>query len=115
MSLTIGGVTVGKEAGRSGRPEVKYWDEEDPRARYNALTDACWIYRYRDLEQNLRRSGWRQARRRILAHGALSGEWVNRGGGDVRLSRRGLEMRFRGGKQVMDWNKLREMILARRS
>jgi len=44
-----------------------YWDEDDRRARYNAVSDACWIYQYRELEQNLRRFGWRQARRRLLA------------------------------------------------
>ncbi len=115
VGLTIGNITIGKKTGGPESREARYWDEEDPRARYNALSDACWIYRYRDLEQNLRRSGWRQARKRVLAHGALSGEWVSRGGGDVRLGRGGLEMRFRSGRQSIGWKKMREMILARRS
>ena len=36
----------------------------------NAVSDAIWIYQDRELEQNLRRFGWRQARRRVLAQGA---------------------------------------------
>ncbi|MEW6638730.1 MAG: hypothetical protein AB1425_18155 [Actinomycetota bacterium] len=51
----------------------------------------------------------------MLAHGALGQEWINRGRGDLRLTRRGLEMRFRGGVQTIDWKKLKEMIEARRS
>lgn len=117
MSLTLKNIGIGARS-RSGTFEkmpVRYWDEKDQRARYNAVSDACWIYQYRDLEQNLRHLHWRQARRRVLAHGAFSREWINRGRGDLRLTRGGLEMRFAGGGQTIDWKKLKGMIEARRS
>src|SRR5215208_2920731 len=60
---------------------------------YRAVSDACYVYRYRDLEHNLWKFGWRQARKRILRHGALSGEWENRGHGELRL---GVAPRVRG-------------------
>ncbi|AHY48186.1 Hypothetical Protein RradSPS_2903 (plasmid) [Rubrobacter radiotolerans] len=100
---------------RATSPEPAYWDEADRRARYDAVSDACWIYRYRDLEHNLRRFSWRQARRKVLARGALSGQWASRGHGDLRLTRGGLEMRFKSGVRTVDWKKLKEMIEARRS
>jgi len=113
MGLTMGDSEIGKS--RTGGPGEGYWNEDDGRARYDAVSDACWIYQYRDLEQNLRHFGWRQARRRVLARGALSGEWMSRGRGDLRLTRGGLQMRFRSGVQTIDWKKLKEMIEARRS
>ena len=113
MSITIGGFELGKS--RAGSHENSYWNENDPRARYNAVSDACWIYQYRDLEQNLRRLSWRQARRKVLAQGALSGEWMNRGRGDLRLTRGGLQMKFRSGIRTMSWRELKDFIEARRS
>lgn len=101
--------------GGLGETSVSYWDEEDRRARYNALSDAIWIYQDRELEQNLRRFAWRQARRRVLAQGALSREWMNRRRGDLRLTRGGLEMRFASGVRTIDWKELKDMIEARRS
>jgi hypothetical protein len=59
---------------------------------YRAVSDACYVYQYRDLEHNLWKLGWRQARKRVLLHGALSGEWIDRGRGELRLRRRGLEL-----------------------
>lgn len=117
MSLTLRNIGIGKRRRTGGFEEtlVGYWDEGDRRARYNAVSDACWIYQYRDLEQNLRHLGWRQARRRVLAQGALSREWMNRGRGDLRLTRGGLELRFASGVQTIDWKKLKDMIEARRS
>jgi hypothetical protein len=121
MSFTIGNFTIGhKRTGEfeqdfAGHDERRYWDEDDPRARYNAVSDACWLYQYRDLEQNLRRFGWRQARRKVLAQGALSGEWANRGRGDLRLTRGGLQMRFRSGVRTLEWRELKDFIEARRS
>jgi hypothetical protein len=91
------------------------WDSSDPRALSKAISDACYIYRYRDLEHNLRRFGWRQARKRILQRGTLSGEWVSRGRrGELRLRRRGLEVRFDDGKRIIGWKELQEFIRARR-
>ena len=108
-------MTRKSKTGEAEEPVARYWDEDDYRSRYNALTDACWIYQYRDLEQNLRYFDWRQARRRILKQGALSREWINRDRGDVRLTRGGLEMRFESGIRVMGWKDLKEMVGARRS
>lgn len=98
------------ELGVTGK---RYWDA-DPRPFYNAVADACCIYGYRDLEQNLKRFGWRQARRRVLRYGALSGEWVGRGRGEVRLGRRGLEVRFSYGARTIGWEELQEFVRARR-
>ncbi len=108
------GFTV-ENIGAGGRGNARYWDEDDYRAGYQALTDACWVYQYRNLEQNLRRFGWRQARRRSLKNGALSREWADRGHGDLRLTRGGLGMRFESGIRVISWKELKEMIEARRS
>jgi hypothetical protein len=91
------------------------WDSNDPRALSKAVSDACYIYRYRDLEHNLRRFGWRQARKRILQRGTLSGEWVSRDRrGELRLRRRGLEVRFDNSKRIIGWKELQEFIWARR-
>jgi hypothetical protein len=117
MRLTLSNIGVGTRSrtGGLGEPPTMYWDEENRRARYNAVSDACWIYQRRDLEQNLRRFGWRQARRRVLAHGRLSREWMNRGRGELRLTRGGLQMRFASGVRTIDWKELKDMIEARRS
>jgi hypothetical protein len=117
MRLTLRNIEVGTRSGTGGLGEtsVRCWDEEDRRARYNAVSDACWIYQHRDVERNLRRFDWRQARRRVLAQGALSREWMNRGRGDLRLTRGGLEMRFASGVRTIDWKELKDMIEARRS
>lgn len=117
MSLTLKNIGIDKRSGASGSKWtlVSYWDETDRRARYNAVSDACWIYQYRNLEQNLRRLGWRQARRRTLAQGTLNREWMNHGRGDLRLTRGGLQMRFATGVQTIDWKSLKDMIEARRS
>jgi hypothetical protein len=95
--------------------QEKFWDEGDSRAKYNAVSDACWLYQDRELEQNLRRLDWRKARRRVLGHGAVRHEWVSRGRGELRLGRRGLAMRFADGTRVMSWKELQDFIRARRS
>ena len=100
--------------GGLGVTERRFWDDDDPRALYKAVADACCIYGYRDLETNVRRLGWRQARRRILQHGALSGEWVGRGRGELRLRRKGLEVRFNYGVRLVGWKELQEFVRARR-
>jgi hypothetical protein len=117
MMLTLRNFGIGTrtQTGGLGETPVRYWNEEDRRVRYNAVSDAIWIYQDRELEQNLRRFGWRQARRRVLAQGALSREWINRGRGDFRLTRGGLEMRFASGVRTLDWKELKDMIEARRS
>lgn len=90
--------------------------DSDPRALYYAIEDACWIYQYRELEQSLKRLGWREARRRVLKHGSLSGEWVARKGHKpVRLTRRGLEVKFDRGTETMSWQRMQASIRARRS
>jgi len=45
MSITIGNFEIGKL--KTGTREKSYWNEDDPRARYNAVSDALWIYRFR--------------------------------------------------------------------
>lgn len=85
-----------------------------PHEMYRAVSDACYVYQYRDLEHNLWKFGWRQARKRILRHGTLSGEWVNRGRGELRLRRKGLEVRLEHGKRILGWKELQEFVRARR-
>ncbi len=81
---------------------------------YRAVSDACHVYRYRDLEHNLQKFGWRRARRRVLRHGALSGQWINRGRGELRLGRAGLEVRLEdGGNRLVGWKELQEFVRAR--
>lgn len=62
------------DKGREGRDEPRYWDEGDPRALYPAVADAPHIYQYRNLQENLRKLGWKQARKRVLTHGGPSNE-----------------------------------------
>src|SRR5215212_74640 len=77
--------------------QKKYWNEKDPHAKYNAVSDACWLYQDRELEQNLRMLDWRKARKRVLGRGVVGREWMGRGRGELRLGRKGLEMRFADG------------------
>jgi hypothetical protein len=72
--------------------------ESEAAALNRAMRAAFRIYEYRELEHNLKMFGWRGARRRILGNGALSGEWVRRGGCEVRLARRGLQVHLPGGE-----------------
>jgi hypothetical protein len=75
-----------------------------------AVGAAFRIYEYRELEHNLKTFGWRKARRRVLGNGAPSGEWVRCGVSEVRLSRRGLEVRPPGGgKHHLSWQYLWEV------
>lgn len=96
------------------REEPRYWSKDDPRALYYAVIEACRIYQYRNLRENLRNLSWRRARRRVLAHGALSNEWTHHRRGDVRLKRRGLEIRFHDGNRLVGWQKLQEFVRAER-
>lgn len=103
---------------RERRAAAGAWEdvpkEYGPHDLYRAVSDACYVYQYRDLEHNLRKFGWRQARKRVLGHGALSGEWVNRGRGELRLRRKGLEVRLDHGKRTVGWKELQEFVRARR-
>ena len=92
----------------------KFWDERGPRAKYMAVSDACWLYQDLELEQNLRKLDWRKARKRVLGHGQVKREWVGRGRGELRLGRKGLEMRFADGTRVMGWKELQGFVRARR-
>lgn len=83
--------------------------DPDQRSLSKAIRTAFHVYRYRSLEQNLRNHGWRKARRLVLKEGALSGEWIGRGGGEVRLTRCGLDVRLSGGEiRTVDWQQLWE-------
>ena len=93
----------------------KFWDESGPRTQYMAVSDACWLYQDRDLEQNLRKRDWREARKHVLGRRAISRDWVSRGRGELRLGHRGLEMRFADGTRVMGWKELQDFVRARRS
>jgi hypothetical protein len=93
----------------------KFWDESGSRAKYMAVSDACWLYQDLELEQNLRKLAWRKARKRVLGRGREKREWVGRGRGELRLGRKGLEMRFANGTRVMGWKELQGFVRARRS
>ena len=93
----------------------RFWDERGPRTNYMAVSDACWLYQDRELEQSLRKLDWRTARKRVLGHGQVKREWVGRGRGELRIVRKGLEMRFSDGTHVMGWKELQGFVRARRS
>jgi hypothetical protein len=100
-------LTMGKSRPQESElKQEKVWDETDPHAKYHAVSDACWLYQDRELEQNLRRLDWRKARKQVLGRGAVGREWMGRGRGELRLGRRGLEMRFADGTRVMGWKEL---------
>ena len=81
----------------------------DTAALNGAVRAAFQVYRYRELEESLKTFGWRKARRKVLAGGALSGEWVRRGGSEVRLTRRGLEVRQPENEtRLLSWQDLWE-------
>jgi hypothetical protein len=83
--------------------------ESEAAALNCAMRATFRIYEYRELEHNLKTFGWRGARRRILGNGALSGEWVRRGGCEVRLARRGLEVHLPGREaRLVSWQQLWE-------
>jgi len=109
-------VTSGQRNPRGSEVEPeKFWDGRGPQAKYMAVSDACWLYQDRELEQNLRKLVWRQARKRVLGRGWVKRGWVGRGRGDLRLGRNGLEMRFTNGTHVMGWKELQDFVRARRS
>jgi hypothetical protein len=74
-----------------------------------AVQAAFRVYAYRELEHNLKTFGWRGARRRVLGNGALSGDWVRRGGCELRLARRGLQVHLPGEEaRLLSWQRLWE-------
>jgi hypothetical protein len=83
---------------------------------HQAVEDVCWIYRNRYLAENLRRFGWREARRRVLSQGALEAEWVShRGRPPVRLTRGGVEVKLPSGVETLNWKRMQSQVRARRS
>lgn len=83
---------------------------------YYAIEDICWIYQDRDLAENLRRYGWREARRRVMSQGPPSKEWIShRGRPPVRLTRKGVEVKLEDGVQTFGWQRMESQIQARRS
>ena len=109
-------LTIGPKNLRETQPDRgPFWDEGGPRAKYMAVSDACWLYQDLELEQNLRKRDWRKARKRVLGRGHEKRGWVGRGRGDLRLGRKGLEMRFADGTRVVGWKELQDFVRARRS
>lgn len=86
------------------------------RVSYYAIEDICWIYQDRGLAENLRRYGWRQARRNVIRQGPLSKEWTShRGRPPVRLTRKGVEVKLADGVQTLSWQRIKSQVGARRS
>lgn len=81
-----------------------------------AVEDVCWLYLDRNLDDNLRRHGWREARRNVLRQGPLSGAWTSshRGHPPVRLTRRGVEVNLQYGVKRFGWERMQDQIRARR-
>ena len=101
MKQTTGNSGMVSGRGGSGASETA--------ALGTAVRAAFRVYEYRELEHNLRTFGWRGARRRTLGNGTLSGEWVRRGGCEVRLARRGLEVHLAGEEaRLVSWQELWE-------
>jgi hypothetical protein len=65
--------------------------------------------------KSVRKLDWRKARKRVLAHGKVKREWVGRGRDELRLGRKGLDMRFTNGTHVMGWKELQGFFRTRRS
>lgn len=85
-------------------------------ASYQAVEDVCWLYRGRDLAENLRGRGWCEARRRVTRQGPLSEEWIShRGKPPVRLTRGGVEVKLEDGVRTVSWEKMQSQIRARRT
>ena len=83
---------------------------------HQAVEDICWIYRSRGLAENLRRYGWREARRKVLRYGPLDNEWrSHRGKPPVRLTRSGVEVKLPEGVQTLSWKRMQSQVRARRS
>jgi hypothetical protein len=83
---------------------------------YQAVEDICWIYQERDVAENLRRYGWREARRRVMRQGPLSQKWMShRGRPPVRLTRKGVEVKLADGVQTLKWKSIQSHVRARRS
>jgi hypothetical protein len=83
---------------------------------HQAVEDICWIYQGRYLAENLRRYGWREARRRVMRQGPLDREWrSHRGRPPVRLTRKGVEVKLADGVEALDWKRMQGQIRARRS
>jgi hypothetical protein len=83
---------------------------------HQAVEDVCWIYRNRYLAENLRRFGWRKARRKVMSQGPLEAEWVShRGRLPVRLTRRGVEVKLPDGVETLNWKRMQSQVRARRS
>jgi hypothetical protein len=83
---------------------------------HQAVEDICWIYQGRDLAENLRRYGWREARRKVMRQGPPNKEWIShRGKPPVRLARSGIEVKLPGGVQTVSWKRMQSQIRARRS
>lgn len=83
---------------------------------YQAVEDICWIYQDRSLMENLRRYGWRQARRNVTRQGPLSKQWTShRGRPPVRLTRKGVEVKLADGVQTLSWKRIQSQVSARRS
>jgi len=95
--------------------QEEFWDKSGPRAKYMAVSDACWLYQDLELEQNLRKLDWRKARKRVLGRRWVERGWVGRGRGKLRLGRNGLEMHFANCTRVMSWKELQDFVRARRS
>lgn len=85
-------------------------------ALHQAVEDICWIYQSRDLAENLRRLGWREARRKVMRQGPLDREWIShRGRPPVRLTRSGVEVELSEGLQRQSWKRMQSQVRARRS
>jgi hypothetical protein len=83
---------------------------------HQAVEDICWIYQSRDLAENLRRYGWRKARRKVMRQGPLDREWSShRSKPPVRLTRKGVEVKLSEGIQTQSWERMQSQVRARRS
>ncbi|MGB3684130.1 MAG: hypothetical protein WA990_16755 [Rubrobacteraceae bacterium] len=83
---------------------------------HQAIEDICWIYQDRSLAENLRRYGWRQARRNVMRQGPLSKEWMShRGRPPVRLTRKGVEVKLADGIETLSWQRIQSQVGSRRS
>lgn len=80
-----------------------------------AVEDICWIYRSRNLTENLRRHAWRKARRKVMRQGPLEREWIShRGRPPVRLTHGGVEVKLPEDVRMQSWDRMQSQVRARR-
>lgn len=90
-------------------PPARYSATYTPR---QAVTEVCYLFRDRALEDLLRRDlDWRTVRRQVLGSDFLGTGWRGRANGKaMRLTRQGLEFKERGQVRSYTWLDMQDIV-----